>query len=322
MTDSIRLLDAEPCTSDLRREIIAGLQKPLKELPCKLFYDERGSKLFALICKLDEYYLTRTELAIMKDNINEIITLIGPQCKLIEFGSGTSEKTRILLSHLQDLSAYVPIDISKSHLMNSAQLISAEYPGLEVLPVCADYNHRVQVPQCDRPVSIRVVYFPGSTIGNFHPHEAIRFLEGVAELGGADGSLLIGVDLKKNPQTLNLAYNDHEGITAEFNLNALVRINQEFGANFAIQQFRHEAFYNESKGRIEAYLVSLESQTVHIGGIEISFKPGERIWTESSYKYTIKEFGELAGKAGFEVRKVWTDVDRLFSVQFLVMSHN
>jgi dimethylhistidine N-methyltransferase len=317
MSRSIRLRDFEPDTDSLCREIIEGLQSPVKELPCKLFYDERGSRLFEEICGLDEYYPTRTETVIMQTYISEIAPLIGSKSMLIEYGSGNSEKTRILLDHLPDLTAYVPIDISKEHLARSAASIAAAYPGLDVIPVCADYNDDLELPSYNRPISHRVVYFPGSTIGNFHHGEAEEFLVKIARVCGANGGLLIGVDLKKDPDILNRAYNDREGVTAAFNLNILARVNRELGANFQLDRFRHHAFYNEKMGRIEMHLVSMTDQTVRVCGIEIHFKTGESIWTESSYKYSLEEFADLAAKAGFKVRNVWTDDARLFSVQYL-----
>jgi dimethylhistidine N-methyltransferase len=312
--------DFEPDVENLTQEVLDGLKEPVKKLPCKLFYDEQGSRLFEQICELDEYYPTRTETAIMKANIAEIAPLIGQGSMMIEYGSGNSEKTRILLDHLPDLAAYVPIDISREHLMRSAADIATAYPGLDVLPVCADYTDHFELPNYSRPVSHRVVYFPGSTIGNFHQDEAIDFLRRVANVCSSNGGLLIGVDLKKDPRILNLAYNDPAGVTAAFNLNILARLNRELGTDFQLDQFRHYAFYNESMGRIEMHLVSLTNQTVQLNGDRISIKAGEKIWTESSYKYTVEEFEGLAEAAGFKLRNVWTDKDRLFSVQYLTLS--
>jgi dimethylhistidine N-methyltransferase len=313
----LRLHDFEPEPDSFREEVIQGLQQPNKELPSKFFYDEHGSQLFDQITELDEYYPTRTEIAIMRQHAHEMAALLGPHCLLIEYGSGSSTKTRILLDHIEDLAGYVPIDISKEHLLQSAEKLTAAYPDLEVLPVCADYTRQIELPIPERVVSRRVVYYPGSTIGNFEPEPAKRFLQTIAEVCGQDGGLLIGVDLKKDPEILHHAYNDHKGVTAEFNLNILARINRELEANFQLDQFRHYAFYNPPKGRIEMHLVSLQNQTVRLDDIEIRFKRGESIWTESSYKYNVGEFERLAAAAGFEVAQVWTDPDRLFSVQYL-----
>jgi dimethylhistidine N-methyltransferase len=320
MGKQVKLRDSMPDQKDLLQEVLEGMREPVKTLPCKLFYDERGSRLFEQICELDEYYLTRTETALMKEKISEIAPLIGSKSMLVEYGSGNSEKTKILLDHLPELSAYVPIDISREHLLRSAADIAAAYPHLDVLPVCADYTTRVELPAYNKPVSRRVVYFPGSTIGNFHHHEAFDFLKLIAEVCGSGGGLLIGIDLKKDPEILNSAYNDRAGITAAFNLNLLERINRELGADFQIDQFRHHAFYNEVIGRIEMHLISLSDQTVHLNGYGIDLKKGEKIWTESSYKYSIEEFEALAERAGFKLKHVWTDKNRLFSVQYLTVS--
>lgn len=320
----IWLCEFEPDTHRIRSEVLQGLQKPRKELPPKLFYDELGSQLFDRICELDEYYLTRTETAIMQEYIGEIAGLVGRGCLLIEYGSGSSKKTKILLDHLHDPASYVTIDISREHLMRSAADLAAAYPGLEVIPIYADYTASFELPSIDKPVLRRVAYFPGSTIGNFYPEEAVDFLKRIAEAIGPGGSLLIGVDLKKDPSVLNLAYNDRAGVTAAFNLNMLARMKREFEADFQIEQFAHRAFYNERLGRIEMHLIALKDQTVHLDGVEIVFKAGESILTEVSYKYTLEEFEKLAARAGFKVSKVWTDKKQLFSVQYLTASadHN
>ncbi len=318
-TDKLISLDEfELDTSHIRREVRQGLLKPQKELPCKLFYDERGSRLFDQICELDEYYLTRTETAIMQEHVGEMASLMGRRCLLIEYGSGSSKKTRLLLDHLQALTAYVAIDISKEYLMRSAAKLAAAYPSLEVIPVWADYTRPFTLPPIDKPVSRKVAYFPGSTIGNLYLKEALDFLKRIAETVGPGGGLLIGVDLKKNPSVLNLAYNDRAGVTAAFNLNMLARINQEFGADFQIEQFEHHAFYHEALGRIEMHLISRKDQTIHLDGSEIFFRAGGSILTEVSYKYTLEEFERLTAKAGFKLSRVWSDEQQLFSVQYLI----
>ena len=310
----------EPRTARFREETLAGLRARPKSLPCKYFYDETGSRLFDRICELDEYYPTRTEMAILRDRIEEISAVLGPDVALIEYGSGSSTKIRILLDAIDTLAAYIPIDISCDHLQRSSEDLAASYPGLPILPVCADYTGTFSLPPLPGPAARKVVFFPGSTIGNFDPEEAARFLGRIASLVGSGGGLLIGVDLKKAPRILEAAYNDAEGVTAEFNLNLLRRINRELGADFDPDRFRHEAFYSRERGRIEMHLKSAAEQTVTIGGVSIRFERGERIHTESSYKYAPEEFARLAARAGLDVESVWIDPRRLFSIQHLVAS--
>lgn len=315
---SPHLYDYAPEQRIFRAEVLQGLQDGRKELPSKYFYDDVGSYLFEQICALDEYYLTRTELRIMQDNIADIVSLLGPDCLLIEYGSGSSTKTRMLLDALQCPAGYVPIDIAKEQLMRSISSLTATYPALDVFPVCADYTSDFVLPTPKKPVARRVAYFPGSTIGNFDREPAQRFLRQIASVCHG-GGLLIGVDLKKDFNILHCAYNDASGITAQFNMHLLERINQELGGNFQLDRFGHYAFYNPSHSRIEMHLVSLMHQTVCIGETTISFKLGESIWTESSYKYTLDEFAYLASTAGFRVSKVWTDDQQLFSIQYLTV---
>jgi len=315
MSQPIRLHDYHPEPVHLRDEVIAGLSKTNKELPCKLFYDERGSQLFGRICALEEYYPTRTETRIMVSHGGDMAAAIGAKCLLIEYGSGSSEKTRILLDDLNDPVGYVPIDISRDHLLESSTRIARAYPRLEVLPVCADYEQPIDIPVPIREAESRLVYFPGSTVGNFHPSQARQFLVRMAKQAGSGGRLLIGVDLKKDADILNRAYNDGEGVTASFNRNILVRINRELGTRFDPNRFAHHAYYNEAAGRIEMHLVSRDRQTICLDGVEFVFEEGESIWTESSYKYAPDEFARLAASAGFESESVWTDENELFSVQ-------
>lgn len=312
-----KLSDFAPKLNTFRSDILEGLQRPLKEIASKYFYDEAGSQLFDQITKLDEYYPTRTELAIMQSNIQQIAARLGPHCMLIEYGSGSSLKTRQLLDHVKSLAAYVPIDISKQHLLNTAQELAKSYPQIEILPVCADYTSDFTLPSPQGIVERRVAYYPGSTIGNFDPHAAIRFLASIAQKCGDGGGLLIGVDLKKDFNILHRAYNDSEGITAQFNLHLLTRINQELSADFQLDQFSHYAFYNPVPGRIEMHLGSLKMQQVHVGEETITFKQGESIWTESSYKFTIDDFAQLASEAGFHIEEVWLDPQHFFSIQYL-----
>ncbi|HEY3268475.1 MAG TPA: L-histidine N(alpha)-methyltransferase [Armatimonadota bacterium] len=311
------LLDFHPAADRLRDDVLNGLSATPKTLPSKYFYDAAGSRLFDAICRLNEYYPTRTETAIMESRAAEMAECIGPGAVLVEYGSGSSTKTRILLDRLPDLAAYVPLDISRDHLRRSADRLAGEYPGLPVHPVCADYTAPFRLPAFEQANARWAVYFPGSTIGNFHPNEAIPFLRRVASVVGPGGGLLIGVDLKKDTRVLEAAYNDRRGVTAAFNLNLLHRINRELGANFNPDQFQHYAFYNEGRGRIEMHLFSLADQTVRLNGTELAFEADETILTEVSYKYSLDDFARLAADAGFTVQKVWTDPACLFSVQYL-----
>ena len=295
-------------------EILEGLSQEQKSVSPKYFYDERGSQLFDQICELPEYYLTRTELAIMSEYADEMAALVGPQASLIEFGSGSSLKIRILLEHLVDLAAYVPVDISQEHLVASANAIAADFPEIEVLPVAADFTHPFDLPDPKTPPLRNIVYFPGSTIGNFSPEAAKALLEVMHQEAGAEGGLLIGIDLQKDRAIIERAYNDAGGITAAFNLNVLRRLNREFGATFDLDAFRHEAVYNADKGRIEMYLVSLADQAFTIGGRAFSMTTGERLLTEHSHKYTLNGFAALAAATGFTLEKAWTDEDRMFAI--------
>ncbi|MFC1932750.1 L-histidine N(alpha)-methyltransferase [Chloroflexota bacterium] len=314
----IRLHDFNPGQDYFRAEVLSGLQKPQKELPCKYFYDEQGSLLYELICALDEYYIPRTEVAIMEANIEEIVELLGSMVLLIEYGSGSSTKTCILLDHLHDLAAYMPIDICREQLLRVTEELVSAYPQLEVQPVCADFSGDLKLPIVNQSFHRRVVYFPGSTIGNFDPIQARRLLKSIAQMCGPGGGLLIGVDLKKNPTVLHHAYNDYQGVTAAFNLNLLKRINRELGSDFQTECFEHYAFYNPREGRVEMHLVNLKDQTVHLDDVTIPFVQGESIWTESSYKYKLDGFEQMAAAAGLKVKHVWTDERQWFSVQYLV----
>ncbi len=311
------LTDYEPAVSDFRAEVLQGLSQPRKRLPCKFFYDQRGSQLFDRICELDEYYPTRTELRITSVNAKSIARRIGPDCLLVEYGSGSSLKTRVLLDHLQTMAGYVPIDISREHLMTSARSLAVRYPQIQISPVCADYTTAFELPVSKTNRSNVVAYFPGSTIGNFEPADAANFLRSIRESCGAGSGLLIGVDLKKDPVRLHTAYNDSKGVTAEFNLNLLHRINRELGGNFQTDAFAHYAPFFPSTGRMEMHLVSLAEQSVSIAGRSFSFEVGESIHSESCCKYTLPQFETLAASAGYRVRNVWTDEQKLFSLQLL-----
>lgn len=297
-------------------EILDGLSRPRKALSPKFFYDARGSMLFDAICELPEYYLTRTELSIMRMHIDEIATLIGPQASVIEFGSGSSLKTRMLLEELDQLAAYVPVDISHDHLLSAAESLAADYPAVEVWPVLADFMQPFDLPTPSIMPLRNIVYFPGSTIGNYSPEKAHGLLRVMRVEAGKDGALLIGVDLQKDTAIIEQAYNDKAGVTAEFNLNMLSRINREFGANFDINLFRHSAIYDADHGRVEMSLISEREQIVRVGGQSIHFSEGEALFTEHSHKYTLEQFSGMADRAGFTVHKVWTDPEQLFSIQY------
>lgn len=310
------LTEQDITVADDLSEIIEGLARRRKALSPKFFYDERGSKLFDAICELPEYYLTRTELSIMREHMAEIVDLVGPQASIIEFGSGSSRKTHLLLQHLDRLAAYVPVDISREHLLAAANAIAADYPDIEVWPVLADFMQPFELPNPSVMPLRNVVYFPGSTIGNLSREDAHDLICVMHLEAGPGGALLIGVDLQKDKDVIERAYNDSAGVTAEFNLNMLSRINNEFGANFNVDLFRHRAVYNEEHGRMEMYLVSQCEQIVRIGGRSFLFARGETLLTEHSHKYTLEQFREMAKRAGFEVKAVWTDPEHLFSVQF------
>lgn len=310
--------DLAPAEESFRDAALAGLTRRRKSIPCRFLYDERGSALFEAICELPEYYLTRTEMWILDDNAVEMAALMGRHCQLIEFGSGASRKVRILLDALAEPAAYVAIDISREPLRRAADGLAARFPALAVVAVCADYTRPLQLPALPAAgKGRRVGFFPGSTIGNFTPEDAVEFLAGCRRVLGRDGAMLVGVDLKKGKAILDAAYNDAAGITAAFNLNLLDRMNRELGADFALDRFAHEAFYNEAAGRVEIYIRSRADQIVTVAGQPIRLSAGERIHTEDSYKYGIAEFHHLAGRAGFRPIHSWTDADRLFGMHFL-----
>ena len=320
MSAPVSLHDFAPDVSQFRDEVWAGLSHSQKTLPCKYFYDERGSALFESICEVPEYYPTRTELSIMEARAPAMASLLGARCLLVEYGSGSSRKTRLLLDCLRDAAGYVPIDISREALSESARALVAAYPALEVLPVCADYTETFELPRPRALPERRGVYFPGSTIGNFTPPQAQRFLARMARVAGPSGALLIGIDLAKDRATLERAYDDAAGVTAAFNQNLLVRINRELDGSFDVTRFRHHAYYNETAGRIEMHLVSSVAQTVRVAGRPFWFAAGETIHTENSYKYDVAHFAALAAGVGLAVREVWTDARQRFSVQYLTLA--
>lgn len=306
-------------SAEFLADALAGLRSPRKELPCKYFYDAAGSRLFDQICDTPEYYPTRTELAIVRAHAGEMGALVGPNAVVIEYGSGSSVKTRYLLRHVPRPTAYVPVDISAEHLYHAAADLARRFPEVEVKPVAADFTKPFELPSFASEVARRVVYFPGSTIGNFAPAAAAALLRGIAGLCGRGGGLLIGFDRKKDPTVLEAAYNDAAGVTAAFNLNLLARMNRELGADFDVSAFRHRACYNSFAGRVEMHLVSLRDQTVRLAGNVISFAAGETIHTENSHKYAPDEFAALAARAGFRPVTAWADPAGYFGVQFFAV---
>lgn len=305
-----------PEKKSLTDEILIGLTNRQKYLPSKLFYDKRGSELFDQICELEEYYPTRTELKIMRDNIKEIASLFDSNTLFIEFGSGSSLKTRLLLDNIDVIAGYVPIDISEEHLNISTRKLKDTYPRLNIVPLAADYTKPLEFPQIHKPVDNKIAFFPGSTIGNFTNQEAEKFLEIVANDLGDNGGLIIGVDLAKDKSIIEKAYNDKKGITAEFNLNILRRINNEFSTDFNLANFEHLAFFNEKESRIEMHLISKVDQLVNLEDDTISFRKGESILTEYSHKYTLESFDQIS-RNYFTINKVWIDPDKYFAVIYL-----
>ena len=306
----------EHAVSDFKASVIEGLSSPQKKLSSKYFYDVRGSQLFDKITELPEYYLSRTETDLLRIYADEFAELIGEGSSLIEFGSGSSTKVRILLNALQSPTAYVPIDISREHLIQSAKELAVSYPDLPVVPICADYTRPIKLPFIPNENS-RAGFFPGSTIGNFTYQDAVKFLRTVANDLGSGNGLLIGVDLKKDVKILRAAYNDAAGVTAEFNLNILRHINRALGVDMDPNEFTHDALWNHEKGRIEMHLVSKCNQTVYFENLEFEFIEGESIHTENSHKYTIEGFQSLAALAGWEACKYWKDSNNLYSIHYL-----
>lgn len=308
---------AKSAHDTLTSDVLAGLKKRPKELSPVWFYDELGSFLFDNICQLPEYYITRTELQIMHGHAVEMARQIGPEAALIELGSGTSLKTRLLLDRLENPLAYVPVDISHEHLFSAAGALAKDYPNLHVVPVCADFTHHFELPHVIRGAQRRVVYFPGSTLGNFDRTQARELLVRMRGLAGNDGAILIGIDLRKDPRILERAYDDAAGVTAEFNINALRHVNRELGADFDLDAFDHLAVWVENESRIEMHLVSKRDQVVHLGGEKVHIGRGEHLRTEYCHKYTLDSFSELAATAGLAVKRVWLDANEQFSVQLL-----
>ncbi len=319
MSNSLqRLQDLEPTLEAFRTAVVEGLGSTPKTLPCKFFYDAEGSRLFDRICELPEYYPTRTEIALLERHAAEIAALVGPDVGLVEFGSGAGVKIRLLLAALESPAAYIPVDISREHLLHAASSLAQDFPRLRIGPVCADYTQPFALPHLPgthprRPVG----FFPGSTIGNFTPEEATIFLRRTARLLGRGAMMIVGADLPKDPAILHAAYDDPAGVTAAFNLNLLHRIVRELGAAIDPASFRHEARWNAVESRIEMHLVSSKSQVIKLGDQSFHFQAGESIHTENSYKYGIDVFSRLARVAGFAPIATWTDNADLFAIHML-----
>jgi len=297
-------------------EIKHYLTKPVKQIPSKYFYDEKGSHLFDRICQLEEYYLTRTEIKIMQDNIVDIISNIPENTQLVELGSGSGIKTKLLLSHLRNPAIYIPVDISQEYLFNSYKLLKEEFKCLPIYPLCGDFTKQFKLPDVKERFSSTTFYFPGSTLGNLTPSKARELIKHAGELCGERGTFLLGVDLIKDYDIIENAYNDKEGVTAEFNLNILSTVNNETGSDFDISNFKHLAFFNTSESRIEMHVVSLRKQEVHLNGDTIVIEKGERILTEYSYKYSVNILREII-RGWFYIDKQWTDSNNFFGVFLL-----
>jgi dimethylhistidine N-methyltransferase len=308
---------ARSASSTLRQQVLRGLRGSVKTLSPALFYDATGARLFEQICELPEYYPTRTEQAILARYAGELADHAGPSCALIEYGSGAGVKVRYLLDRLDHPVAYVPVDISREQLHEVARERAAQYPGLRILPVCADYTTPFDLPSLP-PAARRVAFFPGSTIGNFHPAEAAAFLHRVRHTVGGKGGLILGVDRRKVPNVLHAAYNDAAGVTAEFNLNLLTRLNREFGADFDLRNFRHRAFFDDATSRVEMHLEACVAHQVRVDGVTIDFAVGETIHTECSYKYDRPRLEELVEASGFRIETLYTDERDWFWEAWLV----
>ena len=323
MTIATTSLEIPTALHTMLSDVVTGLAQSQKTLPSKYFYDERGSKLFDDICDLDEYYITRTEKALMDEHVGEMASVVGPGALLIEYGSGSSLKTRLLLTNLERPAGYVPIDISGDYLSEVGHALQAEFPHIEVIPVVADFTQEFDIPTpssveaTSSPSTRRVVYFPGSTIGNFQREDAKALLAGMLNVTGSGGGVLIGVDLDKNRDVLRAAYNDSRGVTANFNLNVLRRINRELGADFNLENFTHRAIFNQEDSCIEMHLISTRRQTVNVCDYTFEFEENESILTEYSHKYTVAAFNRMAGEIGLAVRNTWTDADNMFAVMYL-----
>lgn len=305
------------CEEIFLKDVLAGLSSQPKYLPSKYFYDEQGSLFFEKVCQTPEYYAARAEQAILGASIVEIATLAGDIRTVVELGSGNCEKSRALLHAFPRVQTFIPIDISPDFLKTGAQKLQWHFPRIKIVPLITDFTDEIHLPLSQAGRTL--VFFPGSTIGNFVPAQAEEFLAKITSLVAPHGGLLIGVDLKKSPKVLERAYNDRSGWTAAFNKNLLVRLQREFGAQLDVRKFEHRAFYNALQSRVEMHLVSLEDQFILMAQQQFHFSKGETIRTEYSYKYTTQEFASLAAPCGLKAKKVWTDAEHLFSVQYLTL---
>ena len=310
--------DRRPPVDDLVGIVQRGLRSQPKRLPSWLFYDERGSQLFEAICEQPEYYLTRCEIALMATHAGEMADVLGEEVRLVEYGSGNAVKTRMLLEHLHSPVSYVPVEISVEPLRRCVQEMTERFPALAVQPHGGDFTRPLRLPIPPRAPRRTVLYFPGSTIGNFEARDAAELLRKMRNEMGDAGGILIGADLKKDAATIEAAYNDKAGVTAEFTLNMLVRLNREIGSDFDLASFRHRAHYNAMAGRIETFLVSTRDQKVRVGKQLVTFVPEEAMQVEYSCKYSHEDFAALAAKAGLEVAHAWTDPQEMFAVYYLV----
>ena len=317
MSAAEKLTDLHPTPDDILGDVLAGLAGTPRRLPSKYFYDRRGSELFEQITRQPEYYPTRIELALLEARMADIADAVGPRAQVVEYGSGSGRKTRLLLDGLDDPVAYTPIEISRSALLASAERLEREFGDVEVLPVCADFTEPVPLPRPSRAADHALVFFPGSTIGNFTETEAVRLLRAMRETMGARGGALVGIDLQKPPDVIEAAYNDAAGVTAEFTLNLLARLNRDIGSDFDLDGFEHRAVYARDAGRIETFLVSRRAQDVTVAGQRFHFAPGEAMQVEYSQKYTDAGFAALAAQAGLRVAHRWNDPDDWFGLRLL-----
>jgi L-histidine N-alpha-methyltransferase len=311
------LTDLHPQPDDIAADAVAGLSKTPKTLPSKYFYDAQGSRLFEAITHQPEYYLTGTELALLEASLASIAQAIGPGAHVVEYGSGSGRKTELLLEGLHDAVAYTPVEISRTALLESTARLSQSFPQIEMLPVCADFTRPLTLPQATRPAQRTVMFFPGSTLGNFADDDATRLLAAMRQTMGAHGCALIGIDLDKDDALIEAAYNDAAGVTAAFTLNLLARLNREIGSDFDLDGFRHRAVYARERGRIETSLVSQHAQSVQVAGRTFHFAPAEAMQVEYSYKYTEAGFAALAARAGLKVSHGWNDARDWFGLRLL-----
>ena len=315
--DTVELTDLHPSRDDLLGDVLAGLSASPKRLPSKYFYDRRGSELFEEITRQPEYYLTRTELALIEDCAPRVAAAVGPRAHVVEYGSGSGRKTRLLLDALEDPVAYTPVEISRSALVGSVQRLDEEFGPVQMLPVLGDFTQRIPLPEPGREARRVLVFFPGSTLGNLTDAESVRLLKAMRETMGDKGAALIGIDLQKSPALIEAAYNDAAGVTAAFTLNLLVRLNRELGADFDLDGFRHRAVYVPEAGRIETFIDSLRAQTVTVQGRAFAFAAGEAMQVEYSHKYTDEGFAALAARAGLRVVQGWNDPRDWFGLRLL-----